>query len=131
MKGSDFFFNYVHLLYYKYHKTNSNSGGSYKGSPNWIKNKKTTTNPINKKDNKSFQYAVTVALNHEEIEKDSQRIANVKPFINKYNLEGINFPSEKDDWKKFGKNNVTVALNVSYAKKENISYLCFKTYLRS
>ena len=95
------------------------------------KKQKTTANPINKEDNKSFQYAVKVALNHEEIEKDSQRIANVKPFINKYNLERINFPSEKEDWKKFGKNNVTVALNVSYAKKENISYLCFKTYLSS
>ena len=28
------------------------------------------------------------------------------------------FPSEKDDWKKFEKNNVTIALNVLYAKKE-------------
>ena len=30
------------------------------------------------------------------------------------------FPSEKDDWKKFEKNNVTIALNVLYAKKEKI-----------
>ena len=26
----------------------------------------------------------TVALNHEKIEKDTQRITKVKPFINKY-----------------------------------------------
>ena len=52
--------------------------------------------------------------------KDSQGITKVKPFINKYNWEGINFPSEKDDWKKFEKNNVTIALNVLYAKKEKI-----------
>ena len=38
----------------------------------------------------------------------------------KYNCEGINFPSEKDDWKKFEKNNVTIALNVLYAKEEKI-----------
>ena len=27
---------------------------------------------------------------------------------------------KRDDWKKFEKNNVTIALNVLYAKKENI-----------
>ena len=36
-------------------------------------------------------------LNHEEIKKDLQRIGKVKPFINKYNWEEMNFPSEKDD----------------------------------
>ena len=44
----------------------------------------------------------------------------LKPFINKYNWGGIHFSSEKDEWKKFGKNNVTMALNVLYAKKEKI-----------
>ena len=39
-----------------------------------MKSKKTTINPINKKDNKCFQYAVTVALNHKEIKKNPQRI---------------------------------------------------------
>ena len=42
----------------------------------------------------------------------------IKPFTNKYSWEGTNFSSEKDDWKKFEKNNVTIALNVLYAKKE-------------
>ena len=28
-----------------------------------------------------------------------QRIPKIKTFINKYNQEGINFRSEKDDWK--------------------------------
>ena len=82
--------------------------------------KETTINPINKKDNICFQYAVTVVLNHEERGKNPERITKVKPFINKYNWEGINFPSEKDDWKNFEKNNVTIALNVLYAKKEKI-----------
>ena len=40
--------------------------------------------------------------------------------MNTYNWERINYPSEKDDWKKFEKNNVTIALNVLYAKKEKI-----------
>ena len=57
-------------------------------------------------------------MNHEEIKKDPQRITNIKPFINKCNWEGINFTSEKDDWKKLENNNVTIALNVLYAKKD-------------
>ena len=70
--------------------------------------------------NKRFQYAVTVALNHEEIKKNPRRITKTQSFINKYNWEKINFPSEKDDWKKFENNNVTIALNVLYAKKEKL-----------
>ena len=42
-----------------------------------------------------------VALNHEEIKKDSQTITKIKPFIYKYNCEGMNFPLEKDDWEEF------------------------------
>ena len=71
----------------------------------------------NKKDNKCFQYTATIALSHEEIGKHSQRITKTKPLINKYNWERIDFPSEKDDWKKFEKNNVTIALNVLKKKK--------------
>ena len=52
----------------------------------------------------------------------------MKTFLSKYNWKGINFPPEKDDCKKFEKNNVKIALNVFDAKKEkNISRLCFKT----
>ena len=47
-------------------------------------------------------------------------MTKIKRFINKYNWEGINFPSEEIDWKKFEKNNVTIALNVLYVKKEKI-----------
>ena len=56
--------------------------------------------------------------------KNLQRITKFKPFINKNNWEGINFQSEKDDWKKIEKNNRTIALNVFYAKKEKI-YIAF------
>ena len=119
-KYIEFVFDYVNLMYYKCHKINLNCGGSYIDSPDWIKNKKATINPINKKDNKCFQYAVTVALNFEEIKKYTQRTTNIKLFINKCNWEGTNFLSEKEDWKKIEKNNVTIALNVLYAKKEKI-----------
>ena len=78
MEGSEFVFNYVHLLYYKCHKINLNRGGSYIDSPDWIKSEKATINPINKKDNKCFQYAVTVALNHEKNREHADRITKNK-----------------------------------------------------
>ena len=40
VKGSEFVFDYVHLLYYKFHKINPSRGGSYVDSPDWIKKKK-------------------------------------------------------------------------------------------
>ena len=49
MRGSEFVFDYVQLLYYKCHKTSFNRDGSYIRSPDWINNKKGTINPINKK----------------------------------------------------------------------------------
>ena len=102
---SEFVFDYVNLLYYKCHKINPNRGGSYIDSSDWIKNKKVSISPINKK-YKCFQYAVTVALNHEQIGKDPERILKVKSFKNKYTREKINFLPEKGDRKKFQKNNV-------------------------
>ena len=48
MKGTEFVFDYVHLLYDKFYKIYLNCGG-YIDSPDWIKNKKATINSINKK----------------------------------------------------------------------------------
>ena len=78
MNGSDFVFDYVHLLYYKCHTVNPNCGGSYIDCPDWIKNKKSNNKSHQNKDKKCFQYTVTVALNHEEVKKDPQRITKIK-----------------------------------------------------
>ena len=43
----------------------------------------------------------------------------IKYFMNKYTWEGMNYPSEKDDWKKFEKHNLTIAITVFQAKNEN------------
>ena len=97
---------------------------SYIDSPDWLKNKKATIYLINKKGNKCFQYAVTVAINHEEIKKDPKRITKTNSFIYKYNWEGINYLSEKDCWRKIEKNNLAITLHVLHANKEKI-YLAF------
>ena len=65
MRRSDLAFDYVHLLHCNCHKINPHCGGSWTDSPDMIKSKKAKTNPIHKRDNKYFQYAVAVALNHE------------------------------------------------------------------
>ena len=91
-------------------------GGSYIDCPDWIKTKKTTIIIINKNDYKVFQYAVTVTLNHEKFRRNTKRIPKIRPFINKYNWEGINYPSKNNDCKKFEKNNLTIALNVLYER---------------
>ena len=52
--------------------------------------------------------------------KNPERTTKIKPCIDKYNWEGINYPSEKDDWKITEKNNLTIGFNVLYGKKEKI-----------
>ena len=79
-------------------KKNPNRGGSYIDSPDWKKNKKRTLNSINKIEIKCFQYIVTIALNYEKLEKNTERTLNIKPFIAKYYWEELNHPFEKDDW---------------------------------
>ena len=67
MRGSEFVYDRVDVLYYNLNKVSLSRGGSYIESPKWLKNKKATINPQNKKDDKCFQYALTVALNYEKI----------------------------------------------------------------
>ena len=55
MKRSNFVFDYGDRLRYLCHEKSLNRGGSYIDSPNWIKNGKTTKNPINKYNNKRCQ----------------------------------------------------------------------------
>ena len=42
MKGSEFLFDYVHLLYHKCHKIDPVHGGSCIDSPDWIKKQKSS-----------------------------------------------------------------------------------------
>ena len=103
-------------MYYKCHEINPSCNKSYIDSAEWIKNKKTTKNQINENDNKLFEYAVTVALNHEKIRKYPERLWKIKPFIDKNDWEGINYPPKKDVGKIFEKNNLAIAFNVYYAQ---------------
>ena len=66
MRGSEFIFDSVDLLYYKLQKISLIRRRSYIDSPKWLKDKKATINPKNK-DDKCFKHAAAVTLNHEQI----------------------------------------------------------------
>ena len=72
MKGSDFEFDGVNLLYCDFNKISLNRGGSYIESAKWVKDKKSTINSKNN-DYKCFQYGVTVVLNHDKINNQPQK----------------------------------------------------------
>ena len=113
MKVSSFTFERIDLLENHLHKITLNGGSSYIKSSEWIKNKGVTINPKNK-DNMCFQYAITAALNHHNIDHHPERISKLEPFINKYNWKDIEFPSHSKDWRKFECNNETIVSNILY-----------------
>ena len=113
MKGSDFIFNGINYLYYDLNRIAISKGGSYIESPKWLKDKKCTINQKNT-DNKYFQYATHLALNHDKINRNPKRISKIKPFIDNYNWNDINFPAAKKDWNKFEVNNKNIAVNILY-----------------
>ena len=79
MKRSEFAFDSVDLLYYKLSKISINHRIIHRCCQ-MVKKKKATIN-IKNNDNKCFQRAITVLLNHEQNKNDLERILNVKPFI--------------------------------------------------
>ena len=94
------------------HKTNIKRGKSYIKSPELILNKRATIYPKNK--DKCFQYSITVALNHQNIENHPERISNTKPFIDQHNWEGIDFLAGIKDWKKFERNKTILLISYMY-----------------
>ena len=66
MKGSEFIFDVIDIMYYNLKKLSLNRGESYIDSLEWLKNKKATINTKNNA-NKCFQYALNVVLNYQKI----------------------------------------------------------------
>ena len=84
MRGSEFVYDSVDVLYYNLNKVSLSRGGPYIDFPKWLKNKKARINHQNKKDDTCFQNPVSVALNHEKIKDHPGRISKIKPFIDQY-----------------------------------------------
>ena len=83
----------------------------------WLRSKKEPIiNNNNNNNNNNFQDALDDALNYQNIEIHPERISKLKPYINKYNWEGINFPGGSKEWQKFERDNNKITLNVLYVK---------------
>ena len=76
----------------------------------WLRGK---TEAIINGDN-DFKNALNDALSYQTIETHPERISKLKPYINIYNWEGIEFPAGPKDWIKFERNNKTNGLSVLY-----------------
>ena len=110
--GNNFVFESVDLLSYHIHKTSLKRENSYIKSPEWIANKKATINPKNEAD-KCFKYSIIDALHHNEFKSHPETLSNMHHFFScGYNWEGIEFPAGTKDWKRFEKNDKTIALNI-------------------
>ena len=89
-KDIEFAFDYVDGLYYKCNNIILNRGDLYIYSTAWLKNRKVPINPkLN--DNSCSQYALIVALNHENIENRREIILKINPFINKNNWKDMSY----------------------------------------
>ena len=93
-----------------FHEISLKRGSSYIASSKWLANKKATINPKNTKSSQCFAYSIIITLNHQNIKNHPERIRNIAPFVDQYNWQDINFPAGIKDWKKFEKNNETIAL---------------------
>ena len=96
-RESDFIFESVQLLDNHLHKIRLKRGKSYIKSPKWLENKKAIINPQNKYDNNCFEYTISVALNHQNIKNNPERISNIKPFIDKYNWKDIDIKAHQKE----------------------------------
>ena len=68
-------------------------------------------------------WAVIAALHYEEIGNNPQCISKLKPYVGRYNLDGLVFPVTLQDICVFEKNNEDVAINVLYVEDKDIGIL--------
>ena len=107
IKGSNFRFESVDLMDYKLHKVSLKRGGLYIKSSEWLITKRATINPKNEKDDKCFQYALTLALSYSEIKK--RELENI---FKKMKHEDTDFLSHQIDWETFEQNNELLCIRI-------------------
>ena len=79
-------------------------------SSGWLKGEKGTI--INWKND--FENAFDDALDYQNIETNPKGISKLKPYIKKYNWEGIEFSAGPKEWKKIEQKNKKIALNILF-----------------
>ena len=112
IKGSDFVFESVDLVYYKLHRVRLNRGGLYIKSPEWLLHKGATINPKNENDDECLRWSIISALNYNEITK--KEFENI---FKKIKHEDKDFSLHKRDWENFKQNSESIAINVFLSSK--------------
>ena len=108
------------LLSYHIHKTSLKRGNPYINSPEWVASKKAIIN-LKIVDNRCFEYSIVVALRHKEFKNQPERIqGNHHLFSCDYSWQGIDFLAGIKEWKRFGKDNETIALNILQVPHDEI-----------
>ena len=92
-------------------------GGSYIDLPKWVKDKHCCINPKNE-DKECFKWGVIAALHHNDINNHSEKVSKLKPYIDQYNWDGLEFPMSINKISKFEKNNPDIAVNVLFIYKD-------------
>ncbi len=107
------------------------SGSSYIKTPKWISDKKATIN-IQNEDQKCFKYCMLYHKHKNEIKCHPERLYHYKKWKNseEFNFDGIKFPLEVNDLKKFCKQ-YDISLNLYITSDKEITpYLTCARYER-
>ena len=69
---------------------------------------------INDNDYGCFHYALTLTQYHEQIKNHQEKNSSFKLFVNKFNWDGIDYPTSRNEFQKFEKNNTNIASAILY-----------------
>ena len=106
LQNSRFVFDEFLYLHVNFHQLNLTRGSSYLPLPDWLARKKAIVNPHND-DEECFKWSVIAA---EKVGmKDTQRVSNLRKFMDNYDWSGLEFPVSIKDIGKFEtRNNISV-----------------------
>ena len=110
-----------------FNKLKLTRGSSYLPLPKNFSGKFSVINPKNEDDEECFRWAVTAALNYNEIKKDPQRITNLKKHVDKYNWDGLSFPMALNKIDLFERRNPDIAVHVLTKDVIEGVYMCRKS----
>ena len=125
--SSSFVFESVKECNIHFQKIDLRRGASYIESPDWLKNKKFTINAKNENSIYCFMHVITVALYHNELGSNPERISKkLMQYANKINWHNIDFPASYEDYVLFEQLNSDIALNILYVPfgKRNVCPDC-------
>ena len=125
--NSRFRFDEVVFLDVNFHRLNLTRGSSYLPLPDWTEKKKAIINPQND-DEECFKWAVITALEWTEIKSHSERMSNLKKFVDNYDWSGLRFPVSIKDIREFEIEN-NISINILVVEGRDI-YIHRKTNYR-